>query len=162
MSSPVTRPPEARSWIARIFILFEDVVYVVLGLLLAACAVTLLVAGCTVFVRHAIAGTLAENVPAMLARILLVLLIVELLYTVQVSFREHKLAPEPFILVGLISAIRRVLVVTAEFGDLGERSPIMFEHFILELAVLTFLIVALCLSLLLLRKLGKPIVIERG
>ena len=30
---------------------------------------------------------------------LLVLLVVELLYTVQVSFREHKLLPEPFLLV---------------------------------------------------------------
>jgi uncharacterized membrane protein (DUF373 family) len=41
---------------------------------------------------------------------LLILLIVELLYTVQVSFREHAVMPEPFLLVGLIAAIRRVLL----------------------------------------------------
>jgi hypothetical protein len=46
----------------------------------------------------------------------LILLVIELLYTVQVSFREHGLIPEPFLLVGLIAAIRRVLVLTAEFA----------------------------------------------
>ena len=45
-------------------------------------------------------------------------MIVEILYTVQVSFREHALIPEPFLIVGLIAGIRRVLVLTAEFGDL--------------------------------------------
>jgi uncharacterized membrane protein (DUF373 family) len=58
----------------------------------------------------------------LLDRILLILLIVELLYTVQVSFREHALVPEPFLLVGLISAIRRVLVVTAEFGEWRQKT----------------------------------------
>jgi hypothetical protein len=86
---------------------------------------------------------------------------VELLYTVQVSFREHALVPEPFLLVGLISAIRRVLVVTAEFGEVREKSEEVFRHFIVELGVLTVLIVALAFSLLLLRKMGKPAVAER-
>ncbi|HEV8617419.1 MAG TPA: hypothetical protein VGU22_18150 [Methylomirabilota bacterium] len=51
-----------------------------------------------------------------------------------VSFREHALVPEPCLVVGLIVATRRVLVVTAEFGDL------------------TGLIVALVASLVLLRR----------
>lgn len=41
-------------------------------------------------------------------RILRILLVVELLYTVQVSFREHGLIPEPFLLVGPMAAIRRI------------------------------------------------------
>src|SRR5207249_6827217 len=53
----------------------------------------------------------------LLDHVLLILLIVELLYTVQVSFREHALVPEPFLLVGLISAIRRVLILTADFVE---------------------------------------------
>lgn len=31
--------------------------------------------------------------------------------------RLHALAPEPFLLVGLISAIRRVLLLTAQLGE---------------------------------------------
>src|SRR5207248_8531883 len=88
----------------------------------------------------------------LLDHVLLILLIVELLYTVQVSFREHALVPEPFLLVGLISAIRRVLILTAEFGELRERAPEILQHFALELGVLTVLILALAVSLLLLRK----------
>ena len=93
-------------------------------------------------------------------RILLILLIVELLYTVQVSFREHALVPEPFLLVGLISAIRRVLVLTAEFGEF--RTEIGAQQFVIELAVLTVLIVALVASLILLRKSGASIAAHRA
>jgi hypothetical protein len=59
--------------------------------------------------------------------------VAELLYTVQVSFREHALVSEPFLLVGLISAIRRVLVVTAEFGHLRETAEDVFRLFVVSL-----------------------------
>jgi uncharacterized membrane protein (DUF373 family) len=63
-------------------------------------------------------------------RLLLILLIVELLYTVQVSFREHGIIPEPFLLVGLIAAIRRVLVLTAEFAQVKDQTEVGFQHLI--------------------------------
>jgi hypothetical protein len=81
--------------------------------------------------------------------------VVELLYTVQVSFREQALVPEPFLLVGLIAGIRRVLVLTAEFGELRGHTEDEFRHFCIELAVLTVLVVALTVSLVLLRKSGQ-------
>ena len=46
---------------------------------------------------------------------LLVLMIVELAYTVILSLRGEVLAAEPFLLVGLIAVIRRMLVITV--GD---------------------------------------------
>src|SRR4051812_36348740 len=151
---------ETRAWIARAFTMVEDVVYISLGVLLAATALGLLVTSVISFVESIVAGRAAFVV--LLDRILLILLVVELLYTVQVSFREHALLPEPFLLVGLISAIRRVLVVTAEFGELREKSEDVFRHFVIELGVLTALIVALALALLLLRKRGGPGAAERG
>ncbi len=36
----------------------------------------------------------------LLDQILLILMVLEILYTVQVSFREHVLSPEPFLVVG--------------------------------------------------------------
>src|SRR5262245_2052641 len=107
-------------------------------------------------------GSLPTSIIDLLDRILLILLIVELLYTVQVSFREHALVPEPFLLVGLISAIRRVLILTAEFGELGEKTETIFRHFVIELAVLTLLIVTLAISLVLLRRRGAPVVADRA
>jgi uncharacterized membrane protein (DUF373 family) len=152
--------PEARSWVARAFTLVEDVVYIGLGVLLAGSAIGLLVTGFVTFVESARAGTLSTSIVGLLDRILLILLIVELLYTVQVSFRAHALMPEPFLLVGLISAIRRVLVVTAEFGELKEKEA-AFRGFIAELGVLTALIVALSLALLLLHRRDTPAVARR-
>lgn len=145
---------ETRVWIARAFTGAEDIVYIGLGVLLAGTALVLLINGAISFGQSVWAGSLPVTVTVLLDSILLILLIVELLYTVQVSFREHALVPEPFLLVGLIAAIRRVLVVTAEFGELRGRSPVEFQHFVIELAVLTVLIVALAFSLVLLRRKG--------
>jgi uncharacterized membrane protein (DUF373 family) len=141
-----------RSWIARAFTAVEDVVYVGLGLLLGASAIVLLVSGIITFSQSLVAGTFPGSVVGLLDRILLILLIVELLYTVQVSFREHALLPEPFLLVGLIAAIRRVLVLTAEFGQGSEHTEEMFRNFFIELAVLTGLILSITISLVLLRR----------
>ena len=93
------------------------------------------------------AGHVTADIIQLLDRILLILLVVELLYTVQVSFREHAVVPEPFLLVGLIAAIRRVLILTAEFGQPGTKSEQVVQHFLMELGVLTFLIVAVAISL---------------
>src|SRR5437660_744980 len=118
---PMKKPPDpateiTRNWIARGFTALEDIVYVGLGLLLGVSAIVLLVSGVISFVRELLDGTFANSAVGLLDQILQILLFVELLYTVQVSFRTHSLLPEPFLLVGLIAAIRRVLVLTAEFS----------------------------------------------
>ncbi len=157
------KPPEpTRAWAARAFTYVEDIVYLGLGLLLAGSSLVLLVSGLITFGQHLIAGSLTSNIVPLLDRILLILLIVELLYTVQVSFREHSVIPEPFLLVGLIAAIRRVLVLTAEIAQVHAQSEQMFNRFIIELGVLTVLIVALVISLILLRKRGVEAVAERA
>jgi uncharacterized membrane protein (DUF373 family) len=153
---------KAKRAVARAFTIVEDVVYIGLGLLLAGSSIILLGTGIVGFGQHLLAGSFVENVVPLLDRILLVLLFVELLYTVQVSVREHTLVPEPFLLVGLIAAIRRILVLTAEFGELAEKSEEVFRHFIIELAALTVLIVAVVFSLFLLRKRGVKGGAERG
>ena len=140
-----------RVWVARVFTIVEDVVYIGLGLLLAGCSLALLVGGIIIFGQNLMAGSITTNIVALLDRVLLILLVVELLYTVQVSFREHALMPEPFLLIGLIAGIRRVLLLTAELAQVHEESYV-FQHVIVELVVLTVMIVALVISLVLLRK----------
>jgi uncharacterized membrane protein (DUF373 family) len=158
MSAPWSQKPEARHWIAWAFTLVEDVVYIGLGLLLAGSALFLLERGVIDFWQSIALHD--PKVIELLDRILLILLIVELLYTVQVSFREHVLAAEPFLLVGLISAIRRVLLITAEFGELRKVFSVS-QWVVIELGVLTVLILALTGSLVLVRKMG-PMVAQRG
>ena len=155
MTEQPVKPGRARSWIARGFTIVEDVVYVGLGLLLAATAIALLVAGAVGLVSGLAAAPLSASVVGLLDRILLILLVVELLYTVQVSFREHALVPEPFLLVGLIAGIRRVLVLTAEFGEMKGRTEDDFRHLVIELGVLTLLVIAFTASLVILRRSGQ-------
>jgi uncharacterized membrane protein (DUF373 family) len=147
---------------ARAFTIVEDVVYLGLGVLLAGSAIVLLISGLVSFVQNLLARTMLTNIVPLLDQLLLILLVIELLYTVQVSFREHVLKAEPFLLVGLIAAIRRVLVLTAQFAELKDEVDLVFRHLIIELGVLTFLIVALVVSLVLLRKIGVPAVAERA
>jgi uncharacterized membrane protein (DUF373 family) len=152
MSPTGAVPPEARAGIARWYTLVEDVVYVGLGLLLAGVVLWLLGAGFLSFGKSVLHGTMASSVIGLLDQILLILLMVELLATVQVSFREHALVPQPFLLVGMISVIRRVLVLTAEFGEKQSQGETVTQVVVLELAVLGGLILALAIALVLLRK----------
>jgi uncharacterized membrane protein (DUF373 family) len=145
-----------RGWVAGQFTRVEDVVYVGLGILLSACALALLVTGGIDFASNIAGGGIAQNAVEILDRILLILLVVEILYTVQISFREHALTPEPFLIVGLIAATRRVLVLTAEFKDLLQKGPEAFRNGMVELGLLAFLIVALVISLAVLRRRGAP------
>lgn len=113
--------------------------------------------GARAFVQALMTGELPARI-ALLDRILLILMIVEILYTVRVSFREHTLVPEPFLLVGLIATMRRLLVLTAEFATLGDQGEAAFKSAMLELALLTGMIVALVASLLMLWRRGASAV----
>ena len=141
-----------RDWIARSFTHVEDVLYVALGVLLAAGALVLLGDAALTFVSNLMAGTLPGRIIGLLDRVLLVLMFAEILYTVQVSFREHALVPEPFLVVGLIAAIRRVLVITAEFADVKDAGASVLNAMLLELGLLTVLSLVLVVSLAMLRR----------
>jgi uncharacterized membrane protein (DUF373 family) len=142
-----------RGLIARAFGLTEDAVYAGMGVLLAFSAVALLVSGGIELWSAIVQGAQLKAVIGLLDRTLLVLMLVELLYTVRVSFRQHALMPEPFLIVGLIAATRRILVVTAEFSVKSEagNDPGKFREGLMEIALLTVMVVALVGSLLMLR-----------
>ena len=133
----------------------EDLVYVGLGLLLTIAALTLLVTTlksvALALWHHALGGQVVN----LLDQILLILLVIELLYTVQVSFREHGLIAEPFLVVALIAVIRRVLVLTAEVPKLAEAGEAAFRHAMEELGVLTIMVLVLVSSLIMLQKYAK-------
>ncbi len=142
-----------RTIITRVFRLLEDVIFVGLGVLLAGTALYLLVAAAIDFGGHVRSLSLTGSaVIKLIEELLLVLLVVEILYTVQVSFREHTLAPEPFLLIGLIAGVRRVLVITAELADKQNQQMERFQFLMIELGVLTLLIVALVASVSMLRR----------
>jgi len=153
---------DAREWISAQFTRVEDVVYIGLGLLLAASALVLLVLAAIKFGSSLLEGGFPVSAIDLLDRLLLILMIVELLYTVQVSFREHALVPEPFLIVGLIAATRRILVLTAEFVTLPGKAEGVFRNAMIELGLLTLLVVAMVASLVLLRRRHPGAVADRA
>jgi hypothetical protein len=154
--------PGPLGWIARGFGRVEDVVYVGLALMLAVAALVLLGHGVVDLTRALIAGDLGETIVPFLDRILLILMVVEILYTVQISLREHALMPEPFLVVGLIAGIRRILVLTAEFSEMAGEGGVLFRNAMVELALLTFMVVALVVALVLLRRRAEQAVAPKS
>jgi Phosphate-starvation-inducible E family len=161
----VGRSPAERRFrdaVARLFTAVEDIAYIGLGVVLGGAAVALLIHGLVSFGQAVLAGSLPAEIVTILDRMLLVLMIVEILYTVQVSFREHALVPEPFLIVGLIATTRRILVLTAEFPKLLEMGDTAFRNAMLELGLLTSMVLALVVSLVLLRKRASSAVAEKA
>ena len=86
-----------------------------------------------------------------LDRVLLFLIIAELLYTLQLVTARGEIFAEPFLFIGLIAVVRRVVVITAEVEKLplGGRA---LTNFLLELGMLGILALAFGLSIYLLRR----------
>ena len=99
----------------------------------------------------------ANSLVLTIDRLLFVLMVVEILHTVRVSFRSGTLVCEPFLIVGLIASIRRVLVITLESSQVSQpgkwtqETQALFNSTMLELAVLGGLILIMVVSICLLR-----------
>jgi len=100
----------------------------------------------------------AEQIVITIDRLLFVLMLLEILHTVRVSVRDGTLTPEPFLVVGLIASIRRILVITlgsSQATQPGNWTPDIREQFnasMLELGVLGLLILVMVLAIYLLRR----------
>jgi uncharacterized membrane protein (DUF373 family) len=102
--------------------------------------------------------TIATDTLRVLDQLLVVLMLVEILHTVRISIHSHYLVTEPFLVVGLIASIRRILVITLEAANLtkgGTWTPdvaSMFRSSMWELGLLGVLVLILVFSITLLRR----------
>ncbi|MBV9574074.1 MAG: hypothetical protein JOY93_08470 [Acidobacteriales bacterium] len=93
-----------------------------------------------------------------LDELLVVLMLVEILHTLRISIRSHILVTEPFLIVGLIASIRRILVITLQAANLTKSdkwSPEnagLFHASMLELGLLALVLLVLVFSIALLRR----------
>lgn len=105
------------------------------------------------FLRIAEIGALQVSLEV-LDKILLIFIFAELLGTITTIVRENEVRAEPFLLIGLIAVVRRILSVTATIErSLG--TP-RFESLLYELGVLTVLVVALAGALYFIRRAERP------
>jgi uncharacterized membrane protein (DUF373 family) len=136
----------------------EIVAYILLGVLLAVAA-ALGMGGTVMVLLHSFQATGdSDSLVIAIDRLLFVLMVIEILHTVRVSFRSGTLVAEPFLVVGLIASIRRVLVITLEssqanqYGKWTSESQAMLQATMRELLVLGGLILVMVISIYLLRR----------
>lgn len=104
--------------------------------------------------QHVVDRGALETSLTILDRVLLIFILVELLSTIQNMVQERGITVEPFLMIGLIAVVRRILLVTAEAEQTVGTGK--FESLLLELGVLTALVLALSLALYVMRRAERP------
>ncbi|MBN1478825.1 hypothetical protein JXA70_00985 [candidate division KSB1 bacterium] len=137
-----------RDRIDQVFKYGEDVIYIAIGLLLFLTAILLLYYSISGIIHYIGESDHVRAALHVLDRMLLTLMIIEIFYTVRVSLKSHALCAEPFLIVGLIAAIRRILVISVE----GAYVPEKFDHHMIESGILAALILIFVFSIISLRK----------
>lgn len=85
-------------------------------------------------------------------KLLFTLMLVEILHTVRQSITSDQIPVEPFLIVGLIASVRRILIVTVEVADQSKQANSTdFDHAMIELGVLGGLTLVLIVSIYLSR-----------
>ncbi|HET9719519.1 MAG TPA: phosphate-starvation-inducible PsiE family protein [Solirubrobacteraceae bacterium] len=133
----------------------EDLLYLIVGLLLVTAAVLVTIGTVTGLIsaidHHRNAVSTAVVV---LDRVLLTLIVAELLHTLRFVVLKDRIVVEPFLLVGLIAVVRRILIVTAELERQAPGGRAL-TNYLLELGLLGFLTLALALAIYLVHRSGS-------
>ncbi|MFF5446348.1 phosphate-starvation-inducible PsiE family protein [Streptomyces sp. NPDC012888] len=136
------------SRVQRFMRVAEDGIHMVVAAFLILLAV-LLTYGVVSDVVKALLGSYDEQaiVLAALDSSLVLFIVAELLHTVRLTILNQSLNAEPFLVVGMIAGVRKVLIVTAE-------SEKAFEWQVqgVELVILTVLILVMAVSLFVWRR----------
>lgn len=139
----------------------EQVAYVVVGTLLAVAAVIALAGAVALLWRGALDWGGTGEVFETVDRLLFVLMLIEIMHTVSASVRTGGLTVQPFLVVGLIASIRRVLVITLETSEAmrghgwTEQVQAQFHASMIELGVLGGLIMVMVISIYLLHRMAQ-------
>jgi uncharacterized membrane protein (DUF373 family) len=127
----------------------EDILYVAVALALVGAGAILFGSAVYSFITHVTDGEMNSLILELLDGLLLVFIVTELIHTVRVVLDEKVLVSEPFLVVGIVAIIRRLVVVSAEAKNLFGSAT--FADAMLEIGVLTAAALALGATIFMLR-----------
>jgi uncharacterized membrane protein (DUF373 family) len=139
---------------ARLLRIAEDTVYVAVAVLLVVGAVVLLVDAAGELTH---VGDGADTaVLALLDRLLLVFVLVELIFAVRMTLSRREIVAEPFLIVGIIASIKEIILLSVEVANVLEGKATTSgsqdaQQFALLIALLGLLVIVLSASAVLLR-----------
>jgi len=145
-------PTKSRKLIIDGFELGENIIYIVIAILLFLVTLFLIYDAARTLIHYPTASSFVRWVVEILNKILLMLMVLEILYTVRISYTEHTLCAEPFLIVALIAAIRRILVISVETAYFPE----LFQHHMVEIGILGVLIFIFVISMVFMHKKMPP------
>ena len=129
----------------------EHYIYLAAGYILVIAAAGLLLTAVGEMVHEIMEGSYVKAMVHLLDRVMLALMLAEIIYTVGRITRTQQLETEPFLIVGIIAAIRRMLIITAESaGHVNLQDP-LFQAILAELALFAVIIFPLAWAMRLLR-----------
>lgn len=134
----------------------ESGLYIAVAIFLGLGAVVLSATAILEFPNYLSQTDAQTAVLRVLEQLLLVIMLIEIIHTVGISLKSRRLQCEPFLIVGVIAAVRRMLIITAEAA---KPTPDEFEQFRLmmfELGILTFMILSLTIGITILRRKATP------
>ncbi len=147
-AEPVTASP-MMDRATQMFHRVEQAIYVALGALLAITALLALAGAGRLLIAGVQDWSGTEAVFEIMDRLLFVLMLVEILYTVRASMQAGGLRSEPFLIVGLIACIRRILVLSLETSNITKidnwspQTADLFRAAMIELGVLAGLVMVM-------------------
>jgi uncharacterized membrane protein (DUF373 family) len=133
----------------------ETGIYVIAALLLIVAALLTLVGTVVDVVEGSDSRAIADTGLFLLDRVLLLFMFAEMLYTLRVVNFGGRILVEPFLFIGLIAAVRKVLVVAAEHEGAG----LATSELVRQVAAFGGLALVLALAIYLLRRataIGSP------
>jgi hypothetical protein len=129
----------------------EHYIYIAAGFILIIAAAGLIIIGVAEMAVYVLEGDYVRAMIQLLDRILLVLMVAEVVYTIGRITRTQMLEVEPFLIVGTIAAVRRMLIITAETTGHFKIDDPAFQAAMVELTILAIMIFMFALAMRLLR-----------
>ena len=148
MENPSASLHGSQRWLER----SVELISLAVAVCLMLSAVALLLSALVHFLMSVPAEGVMSAGLRLIEELLLVIMLAEIVHTVGISIQKGTLACEPFLVVGVISAIRRMLIITAEAANPSDMEEGLFELMMTELGILTLMIVALTFGIFLLRR----------
>lgn len=143
--------------VREILMQLEEYLYYLVALGLIIGFIIVMTDGFIILMNVYKSASFSEGAIKFLDKILVSLIFLEVFYTVIVAILEESAIKcvEPFILIAITALVRRLLILSFEISHPVEFSSQRMNYFLIELALVGFLILLLMLTLILFRRSKK-------
>jgi uncharacterized membrane protein (DUF373 family) len=139
------------AWLERL----DRLGYVCAGVSLLLVGMCMFLFGWLSFAKHVRENSVLDSSLALVNTLLLVVILLELFRTIVKFLETDVLRVEPYLAVGIIACVRRMLTATAELGDLRGVPTDFLEKYLKDMSLNAGLVIVLVVGIFILR--SKPV-----